>query len=70
MKLSPELLRSLALGIGLSTMTACTTPRQEFELAAPLHDEACTSKTCADDCEKYRADIIENIANCPGCGMG
>jgi hypothetical protein len=67
MKLSPQLLRSVALGIGLSAaLTSCGILETE-KLAD--HNDKCSKEVCSVDCEKAAEEAL-NFDNCPGCGMG
>ena len=71
MQLSPQLLRSVALGLGLTTaLCSCDLANVNAE---PLdHSEQCTKEICADDCKKAGATATPDWSDysCPGCGMG
>lgn len=68
MKLSPELLRSVALGIGLGlSVTSCGVLESE-KLAT--HDDDCTKDKCVVDCEKAAKETGTDWDYCPPCGRG
>jgi|GEM_PF-1349498 len=68
MKLSPELLRSVALGIGLGISTvSCSILKTDNKPVA--HDDECTKEACAKNCEKAKQEA-NNWYDCPACGMG
>lgn len=68
MKLSPELLRSVALGIGLGVSTvSCSV--LGIDNKPVEHDEKCTKEACVQDCDKAK-QTFNAWDNCPGCGMG
>lgn len=68
MKLSPELLRSVAVGIGLGvTLSSCSI--LEADNKPIQHDDKCTKEACVADCAKA-LETFQGWDNCPGCGMG
>lgn len=63
MRLSKTLLQSIAIGVSLAAIPACS-----------LHDDGSESEhleTCDENCiEEHHANQTYDHSNCPACGLG